>query len=309
MSRILQPSEIKALDQSSIQRIRLPNAEKLFSERVLRLEQLTQGNAIADYLRFATRLVRAQAAIAVAVVLTPVPTGTVERAQQYAMPLLNALGHLDPAWRKILVALLDILDTDTQYLPAHYAEIAAKLRHADDHDLDAQAIAILSGHPSDLGSAPFITAALQVAFACRAGMFSEVDVPQLEPSTVCPVCSSLPVASVIRHGFQGQGYRYLHCGVCETEWHQVRVSCSHCGSVSGIAYEGIAGGDGVVLAETCSECGTYRKIVNQEKDIHAEPLADDLATLSLDLLMSETSFTRASANPLLCYTIDKHVDV
>ena len=32
----------------------------------------------------------------------------------------------------------------------------------------------------------------------------------------------------------------------------------------------------------------------------AEPLADDLATLTLDLLMSEnTQFKRASANPLL----------
>lgn len=30
-----------------------------------------------------------------------------------------------------------------------------------------------------------------------------------------------------------------------------------------------------------------------------EPLADDLASLMLDLLMSETRFQRASANPLL----------
>jgi len=57
--------------------------------------------------------------------------------------------------------------------------------------------------------------------------------------------------------------------------------------------------DQVVLAETCEQCGTYRKIVNQEKDPHAEPLADDLASLALDLLMSDTPFQRASSNPLL----------
>lgn len=55
-----------------------------------------------------------------------------------------------------------------------------------------------------------------------------------------------------------------------------------------------------MLAETCEECGSYRKVVNQEKDPMAEPLADDLASLMLDLLMGEeTRFQRASANPLL----------
>ena len=44
---------------------------------------------------------------------------------------------------------------------------------------------------------------------------------------------------------------------------------------------------------------SYRKVVNQEKDPMAEPLADDLASLMLDLLMGETKFQRASANPLL----------
>jgi FdhE protein len=37
--------------------------------------------------------------------------------------------------------------------------------------------------------------------------------------------------------------------------------------------------------------------VNQEKDPLVEPLADDLASLTLDLLMGETRFQRASGNP------------
>ncbi len=53
------------------------------------------------------------------------------------------------------------------------------------------------------------------------------------------------------------------------------------------------------MAESCDECGTYRKVVSQEKDPLAEPLADDLASLMLDLLMGETKFQRASPNPLL----------
>ena len=54
-----------------------------------------------------------------------------------------------------------------------------------------------------------------------------------------------------------------------------------------------------MLAEICDQCHTYRKVVNQEKDPYAEPLADDLASLTLDLLMGDTEFSRASGNPLL----------
>jgi hypothetical protein len=79
----------------------------------------------------------------------------------------------------------------------------------------------------------------------------------------------------------------------------VRVKCTHCESTKGIHYQGIDGAGEEVLAETCDECGSYRKIVNQEKNPMVEPLVDDLASLMLDLLMSETQFQRASANPLL----------
>ena len=79
----------------------------------------------------------------------------------------------------------------------------------------------------------------------------------------------------------------------------VRIKCSHCESTKGVKYQKVDGGDDTVLAETCDVCHTYRKISNQEKDPFAEPLADDLATLMLDLLMSETEFARASINPLL----------
>jgi hypothetical protein len=42
-----------------------------------------------------------------------------------------------------------------------------------------------------------------------------------------------------------------------------------------------------------------RKIFYQEKDSDVEPVADDLASLALDLLLGEAGFHRASGNPLL----------
>ena len=103
----------------------------------------------------------------------------------------------------------------------------------------------------------------------------------------------------MRVGGQFQGYCFLQCGLCTTEWHMVRTKCSHCDSTKGIAYHGIEGGSEAVKAESCDECKTYRKIGYQEKDYAFEPLADDLASLTLDLLMSDAGYRRASPNPLL----------
>ena len=49
----------------------------------------------------------------------------------------------------------------------------------------------------------------------------------------------------------------------------------------------------------CDSCRCYRKIFYQERDMGVEPVADDLARLALDLLMSEAGYHRASGNPLL----------
>ena len=52
------------------------------------------------------------------------------------------------------------------------------------------------------------------------------------------------------------------------------------------------------MIEACSRCHSYRKILYQEKDIAVDPVADDVASLALDVLLSEHGFHRASGNPL-----------
>ena len=49
----------------------------------------------------------------------------------------------------------------------------------------------------------------------------------------------------------------------------------------------------------CDSCRCYPKIFYQERDMGVELVADDLASLALDLLMSEAGYHRASGNPLL----------
>ena len=87
--------------------------------------------------------------------------------------------------------------------------------------------------------------------------------------------------------------------LCATEWHLVRVTCSQCQGTANIAYHTIAGGSDAMRAESCDQCHTYRKILYQEKDVGVEPVADDLASLALDLLMTEAGYHRGSGNPLL----------
>jgi FdhE protein len=79
----------------------------------------------------------------------------------------------------------------------------------------------------------------------------------------------------------------------------VRVKCSHCFTTQGISYQSIEDGPKGIRAECCDTCRTYRKILYQEDDGAIEPVADDLASLALDLLLSEAGYRRASANPLL----------
>lgn len=301
MQRILQPGEIEALDRTSLPRIRLPQPASLFADRAARLAQKAEGNPIGDYLRFLARLVRAQQQAASTVQTTSPDAAVVARAQEHSMPLLPAASHIDPAWHGVLDQLLAALDGAAEVPEALQPTLQA-LRTMPANERDTLARRVLVGlltEPQDLAAAPLVMAALQVVFADRASRLRETDVPYTDPATICPVCATPPVASVLRIGGREAGLRYLHCGTCCTEWHMVRIKCTHCESTQGVRYQGIQEGGDTVLAETCDACHTYRKLVNQEKDPLAEPLADDLATLMLDLLMGETDYARASMNPLL----------
>ena len=300
MQRILQRGEIEALDRIEFPRVRLPQPPALFAERAARLRQLAPGNPIGDYLRFVARLVDVQARASVDIQATAPDEPTITRALEHGMPVLPARESIDPAWRQALRLLLAAICDDATSPPASL-QVAAMVGEFDDDSLDALALDAISGDvgPQWQAARPIIMAALQVAFASAASRLDTKRIAYVDPATICPVCGCPPVASVLRIGGQAGGHRYLHCALCATEWHLVRVKCSHCESTKGVRYQGIEGGTRAVLAETCDECHTFRKQADQEKDPFAEPLADDLASLMLDLLMAETPFSRASENPWL----------
>ena len=140
---------------------------------------------------------------------------------------------------------------------------------------------------------------LWTASAARLGgsQIAALDVPG-----VCPCCGFLPVASVVRGGGEVGNLRYLHCALCNTEWNLVRVKCSSCDATEGISYRHLETDSvkaaGAVRAETCEACKSYLKIVYAEKDA-VDPVADDLATLALDILVDEAGYSRSGPNLLL----------
>jgi FdhE protein len=217
------------------------------------------------------------------------------------MPLIHATGMARPgAWRE-LALVISASAAGSAAASAGVREIDRRLRELSLQDLEAQADALLAARTTeiDVATAPFLMAALQVQWTALARSLQTADVAPLEVSGVCPACGTLPVASVVRADAESQGYRYLHCALCATEWHMVRVTCTQCQNNENLGYHSIEGSSGAIRAESCDRCHTYRKILYQEKDADVEPVADDLASLALDLLMAEAGYQRGSGNPLL----------
>ena len=308
MQRVLDPAQIETFAaERAIPRVRLPDPANTFSRRAARLRKLSEGHAVGDYLRLMAALVEAQQRELDALMGDGlrVDAERLRTAREHGMPPLQADGWpLDPHWRTVLFGLCDAIASAPGF-PAAVATTCARVRALAVETLDEQAGLLLGAASTgvDAQAAPFIMAALQVAWTHMVCSFSHDEVAEhiggVDVPGVCPVCGTLPVASVVRAEQGYQGYRYLHCALCATEWHLVRIKCSHCESTGGIHYHTIEGGSTAIRTESCDECRTYRKICYQEHDMEVEPVADDLGSLSLDLLMTEAGFHRGSGNPLL----------
>lgn len=296
---ILEPGQIEA-PAGEIPFLRLPERAGVFRQRALRLRGLSVNHPMADFLAFMAHLADAQQAA-----LDAFPEVLLPRAEElglcreYGMPPLPAQGYpRDPAWRRALQGMLSELAP--RATPA-VGRAILKLQEMSEAELESLAGAILRADygDMDLALAPLVAAALQVYWTHMATSLGEAVFARGDIANLCPVCASAPVASTVRSGGAQQGLRYLQCSLCGSEWHMVRVKCTNCEATKSISYYGIEGAPGSVKAEACDECGSYLKILYMEKDPLVEPVADDLATLALDVMMSESGLPRSGPNLLL----------
>jgi FdhE protein len=333
--RVMPAEEIAARAGGRTEPFRWPERATVFAERAMRLRQLANGHAMGDFLLFASRLAQAQQAALLELGRAggiPIPdAAAIDHASMAGVPPLSAADWArDAAWHGVLRGIAAALRSETPPGPA--ADALARLanpQRADEVFLERQADALLTGVISglDLATAPVIAAALQVVWThmtieivrahTERGSPKTQPVGKLDEAGLCPCCGSRPVVSITRASDGMAGQRYLHCSLCGTEWYLPRVQCANCGATGAekVAYQSLDHRDAptddeesraraakaAIQAETCDACGHYLKIVHGDRDPLAEPVADDLASITLDLLVSDSGKQRYGVNLLLLF--------
>jgi len=285
----------------------LPDA-KVFSKRATRLRELVmQVPALDEFLAFMARVVQAQHQVLSEQEPAWRPAADAfDQALKHGMPPLGFQAlRRDVRWQQDLVAILDAVEL---HVGERQRPLLAALREMPADALDALADDVFEmrqGTEATRALLPLVGAALQVAWARLAiGLPTPPARPVGEAKALCPCCGAVPVASVVHSERHRSGVRYLHCSLCATEWHLERVKCSVCDTGGKLLYLTLDDEQGKpflpVQAEACTECHSYLKVMQRELHGRADPIADDLASLALDMLLAEQDeYARSGYNPLL----------
>lgn len=278
----------------------LPDPARVFSKRAERFRAAAAGHQLEGYLRFLADLTDVQVRILPELPEPEMPPAeAVARAKQHSMPPLDR-GSFKPdaafdATFERLISLASTID-----MPATARGALQRLKEAD-----AAAREIMIGNvladsiPIEaLAEHVFLAAALQVHFARLARRLDKDGLVAVGDG-VCPSCGGPPVSSVIVGWPSAAGSRFCSCSLCGTLWNYVRSRCTICGSTDKIAFQQVEGGNGNIKAETCESCRSYAKVLYQQQDPALDPVADDVASLGLDLLVRDLDFRRGSFNPFL----------
>ncbi|NSL55095.1 formate dehydrogenase accessory protein FdhE domain-containing protein [Uliginosibacterium aquaticum] len=248
---------------------------RLFAHRAQRLRSLAPGHALEAWLLWLAELVDAQ-----------------QRALDALGPKLAAASDaaLEAAWSEAFEYLRGSLaagtgEPDPAALPARVRDNLDFARGERPAEGRSQLDLVLS-------------AALQVVWTLLARRRVAAASAPIVQRAQCPCCGSAALGGVILAGEGRGGLRYLECALCATRWHMVRAHCSLCEADGVVDYLGLAP-DAPIQAETCDACHGYIKLFFQSRDPAFDPLADDLASLLLDVLVGEQGYARGAPNLFL----------
>ncbi len=280
--------------------VRLADPLKLFAARAQRFSTLAEGHELKPYLLFLGGLSKIQLDLQAGLPRPEPPEAdALKRAREFGMPPLDRGGFMPtPLFDTTLDRLLSL--ASDMIMPQAATAALTRLRAMTVSERDGMVQAVL-GHSipvEQLAEHGFLAAALQVHFTRLA---AQLDADSLVPvgDGLCPVCGGPPAVSKIVGWHGAHGARYCGCGLCGALWNFVRIKCTICASTKGVGYQEIDGGGGTIKAETCDNCRCYVKILQQQKDPALECLADDVASLGLDILMKEQGYRRGGVNPFL----------
>ncbi len=278
----------------------LPDPAKAFATRARRLEALAPGHALEGYLRLVAAIAAAQDEILPGLPPVALPhADLLTAARTHQMPPIP-MAHFvpDAVADATFVALVNRLVRNPAAASASEALAAMSVATPADRAVMMRAI-VNDEVPAEAIAAHVIAAAAVQVHFVRLAALLDVTTLQKVANGVCPACGGRPVASAIV-GWEGAANtRFCTCAICATQWNVPRVTCLACGAEKGVAYHGLDGGPEDVKAETCETCNSYVKILHQHKDAALDPVADDVATLGLDMKLKDEGFARAAANPFL----------
>ncbi|HGO5823511.1 TPA: formate dehydrogenase accessory protein FdhE [Mannheimia haemolytica] len=302
--KILQQDEIQQAASSFQQpELLFANPKNLYSRRAKRLRELAKENPFSEYIEFAANLVDIQLELLVSRPIANYSekiTACVELTQG-DKPLNSKNFQRSDEWRELLLA---IIEKFKPYANDTILPTLEWLEKASSSELESLADHMLNENYEQVSAdkAVFIWSALSLYWVQLAQQLPRNTRAEVGHKQMCPVCNSAPVASVIHFG-EAQGLRYLHCSLCESEWHVVRAKCTNCDETGKLDYWSLDSMEAAVKAESCGDCHSYLKVLYQDKDVNVEPVADDLATLFLDLEMEQKGLSRSGLNPFL-FTVE-----
>ena len=274
---------------------------KLFDTRASRFRFLAQTSELAPYLEFLGDLTALQATLTQQLPApTPVSDEQIAGSTQAGLPPIDRAALADDAaLHACLQAFVDGA-SQTINMPAPARAALDMVRNAD-HAARIEMLANVLGDeiPAErLAEHMFVACAVQIYLARLA---ASIPVERLQPvaTGVCPACGGRPVTSSVIGLRDIENVRYANCGCCATQWNEVRIKCLCCGSTEGISYRSAETEDATVKAEVCKECSSWVKTLYQVRNASLEPVADDVGSMGLDVLMRDTPFHRAGFNPFL----------
>ncbi len=279
---------------------RVPDVSRLFRDRAERFRELSAQHELAPFLEFLSGISSCQHTLQDGLENADLPNeDELSRAREFGMPPLDRSRFtVNSAFDATLERFLGLASNIE--MPDTARAALSRVMEADSAMRLDMARAVLSDavpleHCADH---VFVAAALQVHYARLA---SRLDPKKLVPvgDGACPVCGGAPVSSMVVGWPGSENARFCVCSLCATHWNYVRIKCTMCGSTKGISYQQIDGGDGTIWAETCESCRSYVKILHQHKNPGLDPVADDVGSLALDLLVRESEYRRGSVNPFL----------
>lgn len=280
--------------------VRLPDPRRLFEARRERLELLAQTSDLAPYLRFIAGIAAAQSGIQDGLPEPALPPAdALDRAKEFGMPPLDrSRVELDDVLSETLSRLFDAVTPLEK--PAEAQAALDRVRAATQEEMRLAVQNVLADAiPADaIAEHVYVAAGLQVHFARLAAKLDKSKLTRISDGA-CPCCGGPPTSSLVVGWMEAEGTRYCSCALCGTLWNVVRVKCVLCSSGKGIGYQEIDGGPGTIKAECCDNCRSYVKILYQQKDPALDPVADDIASLGLDLLLRDGEYRRGSFNPFL----------